>query len=56
MRAVSHLAKCSVILEHAASTAGNLQLRSCAVFGDSQCHVFPNDWEVRGNKTVKGLV
>lgn len=56
MRAVSHLAKCSVILEHAASMAGNPQLWSCAAFGDSQCQVFPNDWEVRGNKTVKGLV
>jgi len=43
MGAVSHLAKCSVILEHAASTAGDPQVRSCAGFGGSQYQIFPNN-------------
>lgn len=55
MGADSHLAKCSVILEHAASTAGDPQPWSCAAFGDGQRQIFPNDWESEGIKPSKVL-
>lgn len=56
MGAVSHFAKRAVILECTASSAGDPQLWSCAAFGDSQCQIVLNDWEVRGNRTIEGLV